>query len=557
MKVTVGSMVPMSDGVCLATDVWLPDGPGPFPSLLVRTPYHRRRMPPLYVEQGYALVVQDCRGKFDSDGVFTPLADEARDGQDTVAWIAEQKWCNGRIGMFGGSYLGFVQVPAAAGGHEALRCIVPQVASASFFRHWARYDGCPSLSNAICWNLGSAVSRTKTTPWHFNTDDLFRASTLEELFALAGFECDTLRNFYEHDRYDGYWASIDQFPMHEKIKVPAYHMGSWFDHFIQGQCETYGRIRDLGATDAARTGQRMLIGPWGHAAYATSHENMGVQNRQYGEWIFPEEACVSVRTFEKRFLDLHLKDQDDGFGEEPPVRVFLMGANHWMDLADWPPPNAEVQTWHLRSGGAADTHDGPGRLTRESPGQEPPDTYTYDPRDPMPTRGGPVYQGIAARGPMDQRPLFERSDFVYYRSERLSKPMALIGNVELDLWVASSAVDTDFIARLCVVEPSGAVTCFTYGSLRCKYRDSWSEPKPLEPGSATRIRIQMGHTAYVFPKGSRIALLITSSSYPRIVPNPNTMAKPFSGEEPVIAKQHILHDPEHPSCLHLPVLGSC
>ncbi|MDP6116569.1 MAG: CocE/NonD family hydrolase [Planctomycetota bacterium] len=553
MKTLIAQMIPMTDGVRLAADVWLPDGPGPFPTLLVRTPYHRRRMVPLYVDQGYALVVQDCRGKYDSEGLFTPLVDEARDGQDTIAWIAEQKWCNGRIGMFGGSYLGFVQVPAAAGGHEALRCIVPQVASASFFRHWARYDGCPSLCNAIGWTLGN-TTRTSTDPWQFRLSDLYSASTMDEMFDIAGFECETLRNFFEHDRYDDYWASIDQFPMHETIKVPAYHMGSWFDHHLQGQCETYGRIRDLGATDAARTGQRMLVGPWGHAAYATHIGNDGTQDRRYGDWEFPEEACVSVRTFEKRFLDFHMKDMDDGFSEEPPVRVFLMGANRWMDLADWPPPNAEDQTWFLRSKGHADTRSGPGRLDRETPGQEPPDHYTYDPEDPMPTCGGPVFQGIEARGPQDQRPLFDRSDFVYYRSDPLPSPTAVVGNIELELWVASSALDTDFIARLCVVEPSGAVTCFTYGSLRCKYRESWSEPKPLEPDTPTKIHIQMGHTAYVFPQGSRIALLITSSCHPRIVPNQNTMARPFSGAEPEIARQQILHDAEHPSFLHLPVM---
>jgi putative CocE/NonD family hydrolase len=546
-------MIPMSDRVHLAADVWLPDGPGPFPTLLVRTPYHRRQMPPLYVDHGYALVVQDCRGKYESEGLFTPLADEARDGQDTIAWIADQKWCNGRIGMLGGSYLGFVQVPAAAGGHEALRCIVPQVASASFFRHWARYDGCPSLCNAIGWLLGN-VSRTTTQPWRFELSELYSASTLDELFGIAGFECEPLRSFFEHDRYDDYWASIDQFPMHEQIRIPAYHMGSWFDHHLQGQCETFGRIRDLGATESARKGQRMLVGPWGHAAYRTVIGSDGVQDRRYGDWEFPEEACVSVRTFEKRFLDFHMKDRDDGFGEEPPVRVFLMGANRWIDLPDWPPPDADVQGWYLRSNGHADPRNGPGRLTRESPGQEPPDRYTYDPMDPMPTRGGPVFQGIEARGPQDQRPLFDRSDFVYYQSDPLPEPMALIGNIELELWVASSALDTDFIARLCVVEPSGAVTCFTYGSLRCKYRESWSDPTPLEPDTPTPIHIQMGHTACVLPQGSRIAILITSSCYPRIVPNSNTMAGPFSGAEPVPANHEILHDANRPSCLHLPVV---
>jgi len=553
MKAQILCMVPMSDGVRLATDVWRPDGPGPFPVILVRTPYHRKGGGPLaYVQQGYALVVQDCRGKFDSEGVFTPLADEARDGCDTVSWIADQKWCNGRIGTLGGSYLGFVQVPAASGGHEALRCIVPQVTSASYFRHWARYDGCQSLCNALVWNLSNAICRTRPTVSHFSWDELFRLKTLDEIFARVGYECKTLRQWAEHDRYDEYWEGIDQFPMHPKIRVPGCHMGGWFDHHLQGQCETYGRIRDLGATDAARTGQRLVIGPWGHSTFGA----IGEKHRTYGDWDFTDAADVSIRTFEQRFLNLHLKDEDDGLSEEPPVRVFLMGANRWIDLNDWPPPDAERQTWHLDSEGHADVRSGPGRLTRESPGLAPPDAYAYDPTDPMPTLGGPVYQGIDARGPLDQRPLFGRSDFVLYRSEPLPQSLAVVGNVELDLWVASSAEDTDFIARLCVVDPSGAVTCFSYGSLRCRYRESWSDPKPLDPDRPTQIHIQMGHTAYLFPRGARIALLITSSSFPRIVPNANTMAPPFSGCEPKVAKQQILHDSAHPSRLHLPVLGA-
>ena len=550
MRASIGNMVPMSDGVCLATDVWLPDGPGKFPAILVRTPYHRIGGPVHYVHHGYAVVVQDCRGKYDSEGVFTPLADEARDGHDTVSWIAEQKWCNGRIGTLGGSYLGFVQIPAASGGHEALRCMVPQVTSASYFRHWARYDGCPALANALMWNLTHAICRTKPAQSHFDWGELYRLTTLDDIFARVGYECETLRQWAEHDRYDEYWQGIDQFPMHEKIKVAGCHMGGWFDHHLQGQCETYGRIRDLGATETARTGQRLIIGPWGHSTFGSTGES----HRRYGDWDFTTAADVPARTFEKRFLDLHLKDQDDGLSGEPPVRVFLMGADRWIDLDDWPPPNAQDHVLYLRSKGHADTRTGPGRLTPELPDRDPPDRYTYDPSDPMPTRGGPVYQGIEARGPLDQRPLFDRSDFCYYIGEPLPKPLAVVGNVELDLWVASSAEDADFIARLCVVEPSGAVTCFTYGSLRCRYRESWSDPKPLEPGQPTRIHIQMGHTAYVFPRGSRIALLITGSCFPRIIPNPNTMAPPFSGGPAQPAEHSVFHDTEHRSCLHLPVL---
>jgi putative CocE/NonD family hydrolase len=551
-------MVPMSDGVRLATDVWLPPGPGPHPALFIRTPYDRKRVPPLHVAAGYALVVQDCRGKFASEGVFTPLVDEARDGQDGIAWIADQRWCNGRIGMLGASYLGFVQVPAAAGGHEALRCLIPQVCSSSFFRHWARYDGCPALANAIDWNLRSGCTRTPPETLPTPLSELYGSATLDELLDRTGLESPTLRQWMTHDREDAYWDSIDQAPMHSKVRVPAYHMGGWFDHHLPGQFATHQRMRDGAATAEARAGQRLMIGPWGHGAYAygdTPPHYSGAQTRRYGDWAFGDSASVPIRTFEKRFLDYHLRDRDDGFGEEPPVRIFLMGANRWVDLPDWPPPQAEVQSWYLHSNGHADTASGPGALDTATPGvEEPPDRYRYDPRDPTPTLGGPAYQGIDARGPLDQRALFDRDDFVYYRSQRLPEPLALAGYVDLDLWLTSSAVDTDVIAKLCVIEPSGAVTCITYGSLRCKYRHSFRTPEPLEPGAPTRLHVELGHTACVLPTGARIALLISSSCFPRIVPHSNTLDPPFAGGDVVVADQEILHCHAYPSHLRLPVI---
>ncbi|MFQ6042385.1 MAG: CocE/NonD family hydrolase [Candidatus Poribacteria bacterium] len=545
--------VPAEDGVNLATDVYLPDGKGHLPTIIVRTPYHLVGLQGTarqFTTRGYAFVTQDCRGKYDSDGVFTPLVHEAADGQAAIDWAANQKWCNGRIGLWGRSYLGIVQVPAASGGHEALRCIAPSVAPGSFFRDWLRYDGCFALGNAIRWSLTHATCRNQPPLNHFTWDELNRLPNPDAIADRVGFDTPALSEWANRDRYDEYWEQIDQCLMHEQIKVPGFHVGGWFDHLTRGQFDAYQNIRDRGATELARSGQRLLIGPWGH----TNTGNIGPNHCRYGDWDFGAEADLPVLAHELQFLDFYLKDQDNGYTKQPPVKLFLMGENRWLHLTDWPPPDAVAQSWYLSSDGSANMSIGDGRLTLETPDTNAADGYEYDPQNPVPTRGGPIYWGNEFLGPVDQRPLLDRPDVLYYRSPKLASPLTVVGEITLRLFVESSAVDTDFIAKLCVEEASGAVTCLTLGSLRCRYRESWSEPQPLKTGEPTAIRLQMGHIAYVFPAGSRVCLLITSSDFPRILPHPNTLAPPWAESNSVLARNSVLHGPGTLSLLKLPVI---
>ncbi len=556
MQALLNRRVPTTDGAELATDVYLPDGAGKFPVLLTRTPYHRvfatggdpAGMSPVryYLDRGYALVAQDVRGKYDSSGQFRPLIDEAVDGQRTIEWIAEQPWCNGRVGMVGLSYLGIVQIPAAAGGHEALRCIVPQVAPQSFFTDWIRYDGCFALANAVRWCFSHNVARTKPTAGHFTWGELCGLSSLAAIEERVGTIAPELRNWVAHDRYDEYWREIDQCTMHDGVAAAGMHIGGWFDHLTRGQFQAYRGITDRGASERARSSQRLLIGPWGHRTAG---------RREYGQWDFGPAAALQWMDYRQRFIDLWMRDIDDGLTDEPPVKIFLMGENRWISLADWPPRDAEVQSWHLRSGGAAAGIGGDGRLSRETPGLEPPDAFTYDPSDPVPTHGGQIYWGLSDAGPREQRSVLARHDVLYYRGERLAAPLSVVGEVELEVWLATDAEDTDVVAKLCVVEPTGRVTSLIVGSLRCRFRESWSDPKPLTPGEPTRLRLHFGNLAYVFPEGSRIALMVTSSDFPRILPHPNTMEPTWSSAPAKIARNEVLHDAAHPSRLLLPVLG--
>ena len=538
-------------GAMLAVDVYRPDGPGPFPTILVRTPYHRTgslgaARP--FVERGYAFVIEDCRGKYDSGGEFRPLRDEAEDGRATLDWVAEQRWCNGRIGMWGRSYLGIVQVPAASGGHEALRCMAPSVAPGSFFRDWVRYDGCFALGNAGRWALTHASSRTQPPLQHFTWDELCGLASPEEIAARVGFPTPALVEWAEHDAYDSYWEEIDQTRMHAQIAVPGLHAGGWFDHLTRGQFEAYGNIRDRGGSELARTGQRLLIGPWGH----TNTGNRGGEHCRYGEWDFGPAADFPLLEHELDFMDLYLREMDNGFADRPPVELFLIGANRWVGLDDWPPPGGETQRWYLDSSGGANMRSG--RLDRVIPERSAADSYAYDPGNPVPTRGGQIYWGLQYAGPASQFPVVNRSDVVYYRSCALERPLAAIGEVELELTITSDAEDTDFIARLCVEESSGTITCLNTGSLRCRYRNSWSEPEPLKPGELTAIKLRLGQIGCRFPAGSRIGLMITSSDFPRILPHPNSMAPTWREKKPVVARNAVLHGPATPSCLSLPVV---
>ena len=553
MRVLVRQMYPSEDGVQLAADVYLPDGPGPFPVVLCRTPYDRvghlsHRAAP-FVSRGYAFVATDCRGRYESEGVYGQPFDEVVDGQATVEWIAGERWCNGRIGLWGRSYGGVFQVPAAVGGHEAIRCICPSIICARFFPEWARYDGSFALRNPLWWIMSNGSGRTRGPMAHIDIEQLQRMRTLDEVEAAIGWPLTALRDIAEHDRDDEYWAAVDQWPMHSKLRVPGLHSGGWFDHVSRGQFEGYQRIRDLGATEEVRTGQRLYIGPWGHISLFQT----GDAHRTYGTWDFGPAADVPVIEHELRFLDLHMRDIDDGIGGEPPVRIFLMGPNRWIDLPDWPPPSAETQVWHLTSDGNAHGQRGDGVLDPAPPASTAADALVYDPDDPLPTWGGQIFWNMEPRGPQDQRQWLERDDVLFYQTAPLARPLTVIGDVWLDVTLATDVEDTDVVAKLCVVEDSRAVTCITVGSFRCRYRDGYDQRVPIPPDTPISVRLHLSQLAYVFPVGSRIALMITSSDFPRIQPHTNTMAKPWTAVDPVIAHTRILHGPGITCALNLPV----
>ena len=565
VNISIAQRVPSHDGVQLATDILRPEGNGPYPTILIRTCYYRREfsagafLPAMkrLVDRGYAVAIQDVRGKFDSDGVFEPLVNERQDGISTVDWVANQRWCNGRIGLWGRSYLGMVQVPMASGGHPAIRAIAPSISAGNYFRDWIRYDGCFGLYNALRWSIEYASCRTEPSTAHFNYADTWTSKSVDELWSRTGISAPVLGEWARHDREDEFWSKLDHGPMYSGVGAPGYHVAGWFDHVSRGPFEAYREITDKGATKLARSEQRLLIAPYYHRAFKVNAPADSL--KRLGDWSFGSEAAIDVLDHELSFFDRFVREADGAFENEPKVKAFLVGANRWVSFSDWPPPGHKLHTWHVTSNGRANQNIGDGRLSLESSDDSSADICIHDPADPVMTHGGQIFWGHAEQlgnclGPVDQRKLLARRDVLYYRSDPLDRMLTVVGEPSLELTLTSDAEDTDVIGKLCVELPGGEVICLSIGQLRCRYRESFSDPKPLSRNHPTDIRIRLHPIAYRYPIGARIGLIITHSDFPRINAHPGSMDAPFSEAPSRRARNSILHGRGARSRIVLPVL---
>jgi putative CocE/NonD family hydrolase len=569
-------LVPMRDGVQLAADVYRPDIPDPCPTLLLRTPYNRE-LPTLLnysfdvlrgTQAGYAVVAQDTRGRYASQGTFNPFFDEAADGADSIAWAAAQPWSSGAVGMIGGSYFGATQWTAATQAPEALRGIAPFVTTDQYYESWAYQGGAFELGFNLNWTLsslalGELVRRMgagEASPEDFAVlvaaidanEELYRRLPLRGLAELDG-----LAPYYEdwlaHPSYDDFWRATAPRESYGRITAPALNMGGWHDLFLKGTLANYTGMKRAGGSEDARRRQRLLIGPWAHGTAAGAFPE-----RLYG--LASGIDFVDITGLQLRWFDWLLKGEDNGLGREKPVRLFVMGANVWRDEDDWPLPDTEYVDYFLHSRGRANTAGGDGGLSTDLPGDEPEDMYLYDPRDPVPTTGGGTFlPGLsigANAGPRDQRAVEARHDVLCYTSEPLTAPLEVIGPVRAVLQVSSSATDTDFTAKLVDVAPDGRAENLADGILRTRYRESLSEPSPLEPERVYEVTVDLVATAAVIAAGHRIRLEVSSSNFPRFDRNTNTGGVIATEAEADIrqAVNRVHHTRVQPSRLVLPVI---
>jgi putative CocE/NonD family hydrolase len=569
-------MVPMGDGVRLATDVYRPEGGGPFPVVLQLMPYNKE-LPGLLnfsfdvlraAQSGYAVVVQDNRGRFASEGDFNPFFNDASDGADTVAWAAAQPWSTGQVGMAGASYFGATQWLTASAAPPALKAIAPFVTTDQYYESWAYQGGAFQLGFNLHWTLSSLA-----------LGELQRRAgageaTLEDLGALIAAVDDNealywrlplhnppelrgLASYYddwlEHPSYDEFWKACAPRESYARITAPALNMGGWYDLFLKGTIANYLGMKQHGGSDDARSLQRLVIGPWAHGPLAG-----WFPERSYGTMSGTDAADITG--MQLRWFDHLLKGEDNGLRDEKPVRIFVMGANVWRDEEDWPLPDTQFVDYFLDSGGRANTASGDGVLSTQSGGTDGHDRYLYDPRDPVPTTGGASFlPGLfigANAGPRDQRTVEQRHDVLCYSTEPLQTPLEVTGPVEAVVYVSSSVVDTDFTAKLVDVWPDGRAESVADGIIRARYRESLSEPSLMDPGQVYELRIDLVATSNLFAAGHRVRLEISSSNFPRFDRNTNTGGTIASETEadfqPALNRVH--HGGQHPSRLVLPLI---
>lgn len=536
--------VPTRDGITLSADVYCPEGSGPWPAIVLRTPYNKSGANQLelgrwWAEHGYAVVYNDVRGRGDSDGTFTPYRHDGRDGYDTIEWAAVQRWCDGNVGTLGSSYLARVQWLAALEQPPHLRAMIVVVTPSDPFVESPTGTQGPMH---LCW-LHYTSGRVNQNMDAVDWPRVYEHLPLRTMDEAAGRESAHWREELDHVTLDDYWAPLCYQSRFDRVTVPVLHISGWYDDEQIGTPRNYaGMVASAGSPDARRA-QRLLMGPWGHSVNETA---------RLGEVDFGPQALIDLRGYEQRFFARWLKRADNGLDREPPVRIFVMGANCWRDEQEWPPARARETRLYLRGAGRANSRFGDGRLAFDRPVQEPPDTFDYDPRRPVPFLTEPTSAQIG--GPDDYSGVLQRGDVLWYATEPLANDLEVIGPLAVELYAASSAPDTDFTALLCDVWPTGFVQRLADGIVRARYRDGFAVPALIEPGRVVRYVLDLWHTAQVLRAGHRIGLMVASSAFPKFDRNLNTGGSLADGVEMQIACQTIYHTEEYPSALVLPVV---
>ncbi len=565
--------VAMRDGARLFADIYRPAGDGRHPVLLQRTPYDKAdpdsRLRSLdavrAAREGFAVVIQDVRGRYASEGDFYTFVNESADGYDTVEWAAAQDWSSGRVGMYGGSYVGATQWLAAIAKPPHLVAIAPNITSDDYYEGWTYQGGAFQLNFALSWALGLTLFNADHLKRRFGAlePDISRLThAIDHLEEAAGhlplqdnpaFARRELTPYYRdwiaHNEDDDYWRRWNIASRHHTLDIAALHRGGWYDIFLGGTLRNFTGMRANAASEAARAGQRLLIGPWIHDGPSPK-----VGDVDFGVAAAGDSVDVDGRTL--RFFEQWLKGVDQGHREEAPIDIFVMGVNEWRKEWEWPLARTRFERYYLHSGGRAQTLDGDGVLDATPPGAEPPDIFLYRPNDPVPTCGGGLccHAPQVPYGAFDQREVERRADVLVYTSAVLNEPVEVTGPVSVTLHAASSAPDTDFTAKLVDVGPCGRAINLGDGIIRARYRNSTAKAEPISPGKVYEYRIDLWATSNVFLPGHRIRVEISSSNYPRFDRNPNTGAPARGPDDLKPATQTILHDEAHPSHITLPII---
>ena len=571
-------MVEMRDGVRLRTDLFRPVGQGPWPTLVCRYPYSPRNgvmasIARAIAGQGYAVVVQSCRGRYGSEGEFMIHHPDVNDGYDTVEWAADQPWSSGKVGMYGVSYSGMTQWMAALARPPHLVAIAPFSSAWSWFGScaWHYAPGVLSVGLTLMWSASMAPHEAKRRGLDCGLPGFAVADRIQDDEGIINralwakvcelqlrdarrlFDRRPLRDIEEFrvfapwfsdvcdhpDPEDPYWQEISPADHFDWIDMPVFNLTGWHDYFTKGGIEAFATLRSSGVSEATRRSQRLVVGPWDHRSTVPrpdAADNAGLI-------IDPSDGSPMMR-----FFAHVLKGEEPGYFDEPPIDLYIMGDNVWRQENEWPLARTEWTAFHLHSSSGANTIEGDGRLSPQQPGDDDPDTFVYDPRDPVP---GPSALGNTQGDAPNLNNVALRDDVLVYQTPVIEESVEVTGPVTFELWASSSVASTDFTAKLIDVFPDGLAVPLCQGIIRTGV----AVENPVL-GEVYRYEIDLWATSNVFGIGHRIRLDVSSSEYPTYELNPNTgqrITHDPTGET-VPAIQHVYHDRYHPSRLILPII---
>jgi len=554
--------VPMRDGVTLSADIYMPDGAGPFPAILVRTPYSNNTLSAVdqskwFAERGYVVIQQDVRGRYDSDGTFYAFKNEPDDGFDTDEWIGQQPWFNGKLGTMGPSYVGFTQMTQAIRASQHLTALAPTVTTLNIHGNWIYTGGALQLGFALPWGAAYIDGRINQELLAYDWPEAFKHLPIATADEAVGRRNAHYRDWVQHPTRTDYWDANSHETRQDQVTVPLLNAGGWYDIFLAGMLQDDIEIRKRAKTDVARQGKRLLVGPWVHGIGTRSNLRPEAPH-QTDRVDFGPAAEVDMQRVNLRWFDYWLKGINNGVAQEPPVKIFVMGDNQWRFENEWPLARTRYTKYYLSSGGGkASTAQGDGMIGTEAPaGGAPSSRFTYDPANPVPTLGGNncCWSNIVPMGAFDQRAVERRDDVLVFTSPALTEAVEATGPITVTLFASTSAPDTDWTAKLVDVHPNGYAQNIADGIIRARYRESLNKATPITPGQVLEYTIDLWSSSNTFLRGHRIRVEISSSNFPRFDRNLNTGEDAGTGTKMMVAEQTIHHSAEYPSHITLPVI---
>ncbi|MGM9798924.1 MAG: CocE/NonD family hydrolase [Parabacteroides sp.] len=546
MVIYTNVMTPMRDGVKLASNIYRLKGADRQSVLVNRTPYGkdaRRGNQEIehFVKSGYTVVVQDVRGRYNSEGEYYPFVNETDDGVDLFTWIASQPWCDGNIGTFGSSYHGATQWLPARKSPEAVKTMIAEVTFSDMYEGTAYQGGAKvlhDLSGAVNNIIPSDMKRRGNNEQTASLTEVLNTLPMTShplLQGCKGFYIDRLN----HPTPSIYWEQMSANAGYDGVKVPVMNISGWYDIFLWGTIQNYMNMRKHGGSELARNNQRLILGPWHHG-----HKSGVFPDVDFGEKA--SENYINLSDIKRRWYDHWVRGIENGIEDEAPVMYFTMGSNEWHTAKEWPLPETQYRPMYLSDNRT---------LSWTEPVETSSDSYTYDPMNPVPTVGGQVL-GVASPGPYDQSEIEKREDVLVYTSPVLDKAVEVTGMVELKLYISSSALDTDFTGKLVDVYPDGRAIILTEGILRARYRNGMTTPQLMDPGKIYELDVNLWATSNVFLPGHRIRLEVSSSNFPRFNRNSNSGGNIANEpkEEYRPAVNTVYHSPQYTSRLILPII---